>query len=297
MKRIAVPAAVALLTVVAFITLSGWNRSAPARQQITLSERELRLWNTVPSSNGDDSGVQLHIEIQRRDDPLDARNWLTEERLRALGFSFDVAPGAPEAQRAYLRALPRIAWVAFELNGPAWREIERRLALRPDAPERHGTMIEPSRLVPVDASLDVDTLVARYPKDHLVVRASIELDFLPPANKGPLVFGRIRNVIPSAVTVPREFGDRFLPRGARPPSHYGVELAIGRLGIPYVTGISNVRNQDTQTRRHGGTEKRLTVIGRRVRWLDREASVNTPHQHSRGVLTLASLSNQSRRDR
>jgi hypothetical protein len=241
MKRIAVPAAVALLTVVAFITLSGWNRSAPPRLQIALSERELRLWITTPSANGDDSGVQLRIATQRRDDPLDARNWLTEERLRALGFSFDVAPGAPEAQRTYTRMLPRMAWVAFELNGPAWLDIERRLALQPDALERQRTITQDSRLVPVDASLDVDTLLARYPRGHLVLRASIELDFVPPANKGPLVYGRIRNVIPSVLTVPRQLRDRFLPRGAPPPSHYDVELAVGRLGIPYVTGISNVR--------------------------------------------------------
>jgi hypothetical protein len=241
MKRIAMPAAVALLTVVAFITLSGWNRSAPPRLQITLSERELRLWNMARSASGDDSGVQLRIEIQRRDDPLDARNWLTEERLRMLGFAFDVAPGAPEAEQTYTRRLPRIAWVAFELNGPAWRDIERRLALRPDAPDRHGTVTDASRLVPVDASLDFDTLLARYPYGHLVLRASIDLGFVPPANKGPLVYGRIRNVIPSAVTVPRGLRDRFLPRDAPPPHHYGVDLAVGRLGIPYVTAISDAR--------------------------------------------------------
>ena len=74
MKRIAIPAAAALLTVVAFVTLSGWNRSAPPRLQIALSERELRLWNMAPSDDGDDSGVQLHIEFQPREDPLDARN-------------------------------------------------------------------------------------------------------------------------------------------------------------------------------------------------------------------------------
>ena len=131
--------------------------------------------------------------------------------------------------------------MAFELNGPAWRDIERRLALRRDMAERHGTVTEPSRLVPVDASLDFDTLLAKYPHDHLVLRASIELGFVPPAHKGPLVYGRIATVIPSAVTVPRELRDHFLPRGAPPPPHYDVELAVGRLGIPYVTGISNVR--------------------------------------------------------
>jgi hypothetical protein len=241
MKRIAIPGVAALLTVVAFVTLSGWNRSAPPRLQITLSERELRLWNTAPSANGDESGVQLRIEIQRRDDPLDARNWLTEERLRALGFSFDVAPGAPEAQRTYTRALPRIAWVAFELNGPAWRDIERRLALQPDALERQGTAIQDSRLVPVDASLDVDTLLARYPYDHLVLRASIELGFVPPANKGPLVYGRIRELLPSQASVPRGLRDQLLLRGAATPVRYDVELALGRLGIPYLTAISNVR--------------------------------------------------------
>jgi hypothetical protein len=246
MKRVASPAAAALLTVVAFVTVSGWNRSAP-RQRITLSERELRLWNP-PSENGDDRGIQLSIEFQRRDDPLDARNWLTEERLRALGFSFDVAPGAPEAQQTYTRMLPRIAWVVFELNGPAWRDIERRLALQPPMPERHFAS-EPSRLVPVDAGPDFDALVARYPQDHLILRASIDLGFVPAQNKGPLVYGRIRHVIPSAVTVPRRLSEQLLPRGARVPPHYDLEIAVGRLGIPFVTGISNVRQPSTVDRR------------------------------------------------
>ncbi len=243
MRRIVVPGAAALLTVVAFVTLSGWNRSAPPRGQITLSERELRLWNSPSPDSGDDTGVQLHIEIQRRDDPLEARNWLTEARLRSLGFALDVAPGAPEAERTYTRMLPTIAWVALELNGPAWREIERRLALQPDALQRHGSVPEASRLVPVDASLDADTLLARYPAGHLVLRASIELAFVPPANKGPLVYGRIRQLIPSQVSVSRGWRDQLLRHAAAAPVRYDVELALGRLGIPYVTGISNVRNQ------------------------------------------------------
>ena len=134
--------------------------------------------------------------------------------------------------------------MAFELNGPAWRDIERRLALQPQMPERHFAS-EWSRLVPVDASLDFDALLTRYPQDHLILRASIGLGFVPAQNKGPLVYGRIRNVIPSAVTVPHELSEQLLPRGARVPPHYDIEMAVGRLGIPFVTGISNVRQRST----------------------------------------------------
>jgi hypothetical protein len=63
------------------------------------------------------------------------------------------------------------------------------------------------------------------------------------------VYGRIRHVIPSAVTVPRRLSEQLLQRGARVPPHYDLEIAVGRLGIPFVTGISNVRQPSTVDRR------------------------------------------------
>jgi hypothetical protein len=238
MKRIVVPVVTTLVVVVSLIVVNGVNRSGEPRQRITLSEREVPLsWSGV----GDKRGVRLRFEYQGRFDPLDARNWLTEERLRALGFVFDVMPSAPEAGDTYRRALPKIAWVAFEFDGERWRDIERRRALEPKSAIRF-TMS--SRLVPVDASLDRETLIARYPGGHLILRASIRLGYLDPQEKGPLVYGHISNLIPDHVSVPLMLKDRLasLPAGdeERTP-RYEVDLALGRMGIPYVTDVRPLR--------------------------------------------------------
>ncbi len=243
MTRIAVPAVVTLLVVVGLVSIAGWNTSREPLLQITLTERELRLWRAVPQDGQDDPGMQLSVDYAERNNRLDSRNWLTEDRLRAIGFAFDVMPGAPEAEHTYARALPRIAWVAFEYDGEAWRDIERQRQMTQTATEppqdfRHGTMPQPSRLVPVDAAPDPATLIARYPRNHLVLRASIQLVYVPPGRDGPLVYGVIRHVIPSRVSVPRDLRQPLigLPSSGRTP-RYEADLAIGALGLPYVTAV------------------------------------------------------------
>ncbi len=233
MKRLLVPGVIALAVVISLLALAGWNRSDAPQLRITLSERELPASAPAPSS-GDDRGVQLRVAFQNRTDALDARNWLTEDRLRALGFVLDVMPGAPEAMSTYNRPLPRVAWVAFEFNGNAWREIERRRALESnpsEAPERRFMTTAGSRLVPVDASSDLETLLARYPTGHLILRAVIALGYVPPSRSGPFVYGWIRELIPGGITVPRELRGRLMG------GNYDVDLALGRLAIPYVTDI------------------------------------------------------------
>lgn len=239
MKRILLPGAAALAVVAAFIALSGWNRSDEPLLRITLTERELRLWNPVRANAGEDRGIELRFDYARRDEPLDARNWLTDERLAAIGLALNVPPSAPEAADTYGRSLPRVTWVAFEYDGEAWRDIERRRQLT-QPPPRHpgGSPLEPSRLVPVDAAPDGAALAARHPQGHLILRASIKLGYVPPGQKGPLVYGWIRDIIPSAVHVPREFREVLasLPAPGEQP-RYVVDLVVGRLGIPYVTAL------------------------------------------------------------
>jgi hypothetical protein len=238
MKRILLPAAVALLVVVAFIALAGWNRSGQPLVRLTLTERELQLVGMPRADADDDRGIELRIEHARRDDPLDARNWLTEERLRAIGLGLDVMPSAPQAEDTYSRALPRIAWVAFEYDGNAWREVERRLELTTPAARPANQLLAPSRLVPIDAAPDAESLAARYPTGHLILRASIQLSYVPPVRKGPLVYGWIRELTPAYVHVPREFRAVLttLPPSGEAP-RYEVDITVGRLGIPFVTAV------------------------------------------------------------
>jgi hypothetical protein len=238
MTRIAVPALIIMLAVALFVGAAAWNQSGDPRLVITLTERELPL---VPSRGGsdDDPGVRLRIAAATRHEPLDARNWLPESRLREIGFPFNVPVGSPRAVDAYDHVPARIAWVVFEYEGPAWRDIERRSRLRD---EQHVPVaLMASRLVPIDAGADFDVLRTRYPSGHLIIRAEIGLAFLPSQHGGPLLYGTLRRLVPHAVAVPYRLRPVLesltLPTGVATEPRYEAELAIGSLGHPYVRSL------------------------------------------------------------
>lgn len=251
MSRIAIPSVTTLIVVASLLALSGWNRAAGPRSLITVTERELSL-----PFNAADRNALLHLalQVERRDDPLDARNWLREDRLREIGFNVEVPAAAPEASYHYGRALPRVAWVAFQYDGDAWREIERRRALAPP-PREPWRRPMPTRLVPVDAAADLDVLLLRYPRAHLMLRAVIGLAYRGPKDGGPLVYGWIRQLVPAGIAVPNDLRGRLdglqhvyvTPGESAPnepreePPRYEVDVAVGRLGIPYVTDIRRLR--------------------------------------------------------
>ncbi|MEW6323244.1 MAG: DUF4824 family protein [Acidobacteriota bacterium] len=242
-----VPVALVTGLIAAMVGCGAWNRGL-AEQTITLTERELPLARPdraeVPE---EDRGVpRLRLEWQPRRDALDARNWLGDQTLEALGFELSVRPGDPAAERVYgRRALPRVGWVVFELNGPAYREIERRRAVtagvdtpaggavaagrrripgRPDIPQ--------SRLVPIDAGRDRQALLDRHGDGgHLVLPAIFAIEWTPASAGGPLVSGSLRAVVTSRLTVPAEW------RGAVDAPQYEVDVAVGRAGLPWITAI------------------------------------------------------------
>ena len=239
MTRVALPALLVLVTVAAFVGAAGWNRSGAPALAIVLTERELPLAraNAAP---GDDPGARLRLAFESRHDPLDARNWLPESRLREIGFPFNVPVASPQAPDAYRRVPPRVAWVVFEYDGPQSRDIARRreLAETPTLP----LPIMPSRLVPVDAGLDFDRLLARYSSGHLIVRGVIGLSYVSAANGGPMLHGVLREVVPSVIAVP--YASRGVVEGLSPTAEsgaveprYEAELAIGSLGWPYVRSL------------------------------------------------------------
>ena len=234
MKRIIVPALTVMIAVVAFVGIAAWNRSGEPRLAITLTERELRLWSPPPN-DGDDMIFKLRVSYQSRYDPLDTRNWLPESRLRELGFDMTVPPGDPQAIDAYENVPSRVGWVALEYDGPAWREIERRQQLRA-ADEPRWRVGMDSRLVPVDAAADFDTLRVRYPSGHLILRAVIGLTYVPPSSGGPLVHGTLRRIVPDVITLVDDWRDVFAGLGENRHGmpRYEVDLALGRVGLPYV---------------------------------------------------------------
>ena len=247
MIRIAIPALTALIAVASFVGLAGWNRSHEPLPSLTLTEREMPL-STQLVTVEDGDGLQLPLVHQWRSDALDARNWLPEAKLRALGFPLNVPVGDPSAYQVYSDLPPRLAWVVFEYGGPAWQEIERRRAVQRQ--EAWRVRWADSRLVPVDAGLDVHVLRGQYPTGHLIVRGVIAINFLGSSSGGPLVYGALREIVPSVVTPPRELIPTLIglapfsipptrPEEPRPElvPRYEVEVGVGRLGIPFIKGI------------------------------------------------------------
>ncbi len=246
MTRIAVPALMVLLVVAAFVGLAGWNRSGERQSSITVSERELPL-PAITITRETASGVQLRLSFERRAEPLEARNWLTETKLRALGFPLNVPLGDPSAADTYIDVPPRVAWIVLEYDGPAWKEIEQRRALQ--RPEIRRGYWASSRLVPVDAGPDFDPLRDRYGAGHLIVRGIVAVSYIGSSGGGPLLYGWVRELVPSTLTVPRNLVSVL--EGIEPASisgsvsepapefepRYEIDLGVGRLGIPFIKDL------------------------------------------------------------
>jgi hypothetical protein len=244
MTRILAAGVPVLLAVFWLVGTAAWNRSA-VLARVTLTEHEAP-WHAA----GAEGPVRVSIDWVRRDDPQDARNWLTPDRLRAIGFNVARPATAPESERAYSRMAPRRAWVVFEYGGEAWQLIERRRELASDRGWRTS-----SRLVPVDAGPDRRALAERHEgTPHVIVSAWIQMGWVGPGAGGPLVYGFIRAIEPPSITLPRRWAATLrtlaplplLPRAMSPedvPSplpaapRYEVDLAIGRLGIPWVEEV------------------------------------------------------------
>jgi hypothetical protein len=74
------------------------------------------------------------------------------------------------------------------------------------------------------------------------MRATIGLSYTRTQDGGPLLYGRLREVVPQRVAVPYEFRSLFEGMAAATYQHdgqprYEVDLAVGRLGIPYVLAV------------------------------------------------------------
>jgi hypothetical protein len=235
MSRLVAAALVLLMTVGGLLGAAAWNRTGEA-QSIVLTERELRLPWWWPS---DSRSPRLGIQWQPRSEPQDARLWLSESTLAALGFTLGVPAGAPEAADVYGRSLPRLAWVAFEVDGPAWRTIEQRRTMKADG-FAAGWRSE-SRLVPIDAAPDPRTLVRRYTGQRVVaLPAVVRMRYATTDKTGPAVWAEVTSLVSADVSVPAHLRRRLPPdapaRDDRAP-RYEVTLRVGRLGALWVEDI------------------------------------------------------------
>jgi hypothetical protein len=245
MSRLLVAALVLLSTIAALFAAAAWNRGG-SPQALVLSERELRMTSGSPS---DRDVPRLQLQWHRRDVPQDARLWLTDVKLSELGFPTGVPAGAPEAELLYGHSLPRLAWVAFEFNGPAWRPIEQRIEMGaapdPANPTRaSGRPLDWSRLVPIDAAVAPEPLRRRYASAPvIVVPAVIRMRYRTAEKEGPSVWGEVDSLVSSEVSVPARLRGRLPapPLRTDQEPRYEVDLRVGRLGALWIEDVRPAR--------------------------------------------------------
>jgi len=255
---------------------------------VTLDERELALENP-PREGG---AITLRWKYQREgrpgaDAPTFLPYWIDERKLDALGFDCSVPAGAPGAAEHYRSVLPRHVVIVFELGGPAWqarletwqqrsREAAPRLmstgALKPNEEAADREAIDHahervSRLLPVDVGLDTSALRTRYPdrSRYLLLPGLVRL-FRDEGTggTGPAVSGRVVQVFPGELTVPREvsgplsglgptpavpppggttprrFPDRYSVERIAHAPRYSIRVQFGRLLRPRITSVARV---------------------------------------------------------
>ena len=233
MKRpLLIPFALPLLFTALTLVLVTVNRSG-GRGPTRLTEREAGL----SSFNDDNSAASLRLMWHPV--PGTPETWLNREKLSELGFDTSVDPSSQKAPRHYGRALPRDVFVAFELQG-------NPVLIEPAGPSRGGPL---SRLVPVDAARDAETLEGRYPDPatHLIAQSAVR-PALQGRPSGPyFVTGWIVNITPSRIHIPpslaRNLASNTIPAPAErgmarlPSSSFSVGLTYGTRWEPWVTEV------------------------------------------------------------
>lgn len=205
---------------------AGRNRAGQPDAEVVLTQHELRLVH-----HADNSGVTLFLNFAFIDpDPRGAETWLDPAKLSSLGFNCGV-DASDKAADFYNRQVPRTAFVALELDGPASRLWH----------ERHPEIPGASRLIPIDAAPDPVQLRTRHPDRHsviilpAVIRISL-LNAFPARGRKARVIGSIDKV-PTAIHVPQPFSARLRTLSTATRPAYSVSVTFGSLLDPWVTGV------------------------------------------------------------
>ena len=252
MKRLTFPASVMaacgliVVTNLAILAATGWNRRGVPEAELSLTERELAM----PGARQDDgTGLELSLVMtheppgvvqrtarwKRYELPSANYDWLDRAKLLELGFRVDLEATHPNAAEYYSHAMPRGAYFVVEYDGEAWnrwisgREEQvrklRRYVDEGTAELRALTDAEAvlafdrtmrSRLFPVDAGVDADALQRRYGdrRRYTVFAGSLRPKVVQPESGDPTLSGDVLGLVVSPVHVPRELRrhlDAFLP--------------------------------------------------------------------------------------
>lgn len=196
-----------LFTVLVLIDVQR-NRSG-AGEGLDLTESEVALSGDTGENSGMTARIKWAIEGES------PRPWLSRQQLDSLGFDLDDDPATPLG-RGVLRQLQRRAFIAFEL--------------------RDG--LPASRLVPVDASVDRDEILAKYPnrRTHLITAGLVGLrrDLIP--GQPDLVDGYVVSIDPRELHVPTEFAGR-LRRNGTGTARFTMTVRFGSRLEPWIVDV------------------------------------------------------------
>jgi len=176
---------------------AGFNRRGEPEAVLTLTERELRL---APRET---DNTAMILQLAWIDPSQDDRTpgWFDAAKLASIGFDCRLPVTAENV--AHYRAMPpRATFAVLEYEGEAW---QRYVNGSPGQAEQ-ASAIGWARLVLIDVGLDAAALRARHPdfRRVVIVPASAGLAVVQEAGQPPFLRGRVNNVNPEELNVPRE---------------------------------------------------------------------------------------------
>lgn len=259
MNRGLLTAAAACVAATGLILVNvGRNRAGNPDAVVRLTERELHSY--LQSDDQVETLLELRIQWQLAPGPDDSTPWFDRARLEALGVTG--LPSVGDTTRT--RSAPvttRNGFVVLELAGPAWERWQARAQARRDsiraanAPDtaaapveghQHGPPVREaegaraSRLMAVDIGLDPAALRERYPDRsmYLILPATWQADITLPqrdstgqVTRPTTVTGRVSELLPGTIHVPRPLRDSLLGLGAAlndSTTHFEVTYKVGR---------------------------------------------------------------------
>lgn len=230
------------------------NRAGNPDAVVRLSERELQAWGAT--TEGAEEILNLRLQWNTALGPDGGDTWFDRARLEALGVTDLPADGdSAPVERRWTGTRP--AFVVLELAGPAWERwdsaeqarADSAQAARPPAAQEHHAADQPwreaegaraSRLLAVDIGRDPQALREQYPdrSRYLILPATYRVDRVTEVRDSlgrpsfpATTVGRITQLLPGTVHVPRPLRDSLLALGAvarDSTTRFEVTLKVGK---------------------------------------------------------------------
>ena len=280
----------AFLVLTNIIVLAGvaYNRSGEPAASLKLTERELSLpyrsYKTKSKNRVENSGLALRLKwsiiptnffdnkynryaLQSYGTP----NWLTDQKLKELGFDVgNLITELEDPLLGYRKLESEDVIIVLEYNGEAYQTVlneaekdiqhyRNKAKIYPDDEElikqlkRYEDSLAElktsvSRLIAIDAGLDLQTLKQKYndKSKYLMLRGEVRHYW---SNKN--LTSRIKNIFINNVHVPLPYSDEINELTNHEPTiskynhrkdkpHYQVELKVGKRLEPWVGGVDGL---------------------------------------------------------